>query len=50
MTKQVVVISLCGCPATGKTTIGKRLIKELSSIATVYYLSFDIVERYINTR
>lgn len=48
MVNQIVVVTLCGTPASGKTTFCKQLSKELSQIATVFYLSFDVVENTIN--
>lgn len=48
MVNQIVVVTLFGTPASGKTTFCKQLIQELSQIATVFYLSFDHVEKILN--
>ena len=41
----VTVLNLCGCPASGKTTLARHLLNELQQFASVALISFDDIER-----
>ena len=45
MHSRVVVVNLCGAPATGKSTVACHLREVLQLEADVFYLSYDRIER-----
>ena len=45
MHSRVVVVNLCGAPATGKSTVACHLRQVLQLEADVFYLSYDRIER-----
>lgn len=45
MRAPVVVVNLCGAPATGKSTIAGHLLEVLRPEAGVFYISYDRIER-----
>lgn len=44
----ITVLNLCGCPASGKTTLARTLQTELQPFASVAVISFDDVEKMNN--
>ncbi|CBK24761.2 uncharacterized protein [Blastocystis hominis] len=45
MRAPVVVVNLCGAPATGKSTLASHLRDVLRPEADVFYISYDRIER-----
>lgn len=45
MPVRVVLLCVCGCPGSGKTTLAKALVEELGSYCYFYTISFDTIER-----
>ena len=43
--QSITVLNLCGCPASGKTTLARTLQTKLLHFASVAVISFDDVER-----
>lgn len=41
----VVLLAVCGCPGSGKTTLAKEMANKLGGCGYFYTISFDTIER-----
>lgn len=46
---QTTVLTLCGCPASGKSSLATALSEYLHHLATCIIVSFDLIERVYYT-